>query len=48
MQRFLVFSALILTLAACASSAPKSQRSEFEDIPVPKGLSFDLDRSTII
>jgi hypothetical protein len=48
MQRLLVLSATVLALTACASTPPRAQRSEFEDIPVPKGLAVDLDRSTII
>ena len=48
MRRFLVLSVTALALTACASTPPKVQRSEFEDIPVPKGLSLDLNKSTII
>jgi len=48
MRRFLALTATVLTLAACASSPPRPQRSEFEDIPVPKGLILDLNKSTII
>ncbi len=48
MRRFLVLTAVLLTFAACASSPPRAQRSEFEDIPVPKGLTLDLNKSTII
>ena len=48
MRRFLVLSVTALALTACASTPPKVQRSEFEDIPVPKGLAVDLNRSTII
>jgi len=48
MRRFLVLSAIVVTLTACASSPPRPQRSEFEDITVPKGLSLDLNKSTII
>jgi len=39
--------ALVLT-TACATSASRPVRSEFEDIPVPKGLTYLEDRSTII
>ena len=46
MRRYVLLFVIALSLAACASS-PK-QRSEFEDIPVPKGLAVDLNRSTII
>jgi hypothetical protein len=38
----------VCTLSACASSPPRAQRSEFEDIPVPKGLELDWSRSTVI
>ena len=48
MRHLLVLSAVVLALTACASTPPKVQRSEFEDIPVPKGLAADLNRSTII
>jgi hypothetical protein len=44
-------SALALTLllvAGCASAPPRPPRSEFEDIPVPKGLVYQADRSTVI
>ena len=48
MRRLLVLSAVVVTLTACASSPPRPQRSELEDITVPKGLSLDLNKSTII
>src|SRR6266852_1242281 len=48
MRRLLIFIAIVCTLSACASSPPQGQRSEFEDIPVPKGLELDWSRSTII
>ena len=48
MRRLLALSVIVLTLTACASSPPRPQRSEFEDIPVPKGLTLDLNKSTII
>jgi hypothetical protein len=48
MRRALIVSVIMLTLTACASSPPRAQRSEFEDIPVPKGLTVDMDKSTII
>ncbi len=48
MRRLFVLTAIALALTACASSPPRPQRSEFEDIPVPRGLSLDLNKSTII
>ena len=40
--------AVSLLLAACASNPPRAVRSEFEDIPVPKGLTYQQDESTVI
>ena len=40
--------AIALLFVACASTPPRPVRSEFEDIPVPKGLTYEADRSTII
>ncbi|MET0485223.1 MAG: hypothetical protein ABW216_05965 [Candidatus Rokuibacteriota bacterium] len=37
-----------LLLTACATAPPRAARSEFEDIPVPKGLAYQQDESTII
>jgi hypothetical protein len=42
----IVFAGLLV--AACASTPTRSARSEFEDIPVPKGLDYVDSRSTII
>lgn len=39
---------VLVFVAGCASAPPKQVRSEFEDIPVPKGLSYQPDKSTII
>jgi hypothetical protein len=39
--------ALTVSLTACASAPPRAPRSEFEDIPVPKGLTFQADRSKV-
>jgi hypothetical protein len=46
-RRFVTIVAVSVLLAACAST-PTRVRSEFEDIPVPKGLDFVDDKSTII
>ena len=48
MRRYVLLSVIALSLAACASSPPKQARSEFEDIPVPSGLTLDWDKSTVI
>jgi hypothetical protein len=39
---------IMLTLTACASSSTQPPRTEFEDIPVPKGLALDWSKSTVI
>ena len=44
-----VAALLVLVFAAgCASAPPRAVRSEFEDIPVPKGLTYQPDKSTVI
>jgi hypothetical protein len=48
MRHLVIFMVLAFTLTACASSPPRAQRSEFEDVPVPRGLVLDWSRSTII
>ena len=49
-MRRVVVCALMLTLTACASSSgpARPQRSEFEDVPVPAGLTLESSRTTII
>src|SRR5881409_2303392 len=40
---------LVLALTAgCATASARPTRSEFEDIPVPKGLTYQASKSTII
>jgi hypothetical protein len=39
---------LVVVIAGCATFAPRAARSEFEDIPVPKGLAYLEGDSTII
>jgi hypothetical protein len=46
--RVLSIVAMSLIVVGCASNPPKTIRSEFEDIPVPRGLSYQQDKSTII
>ena len=51
MSRLLVLCLIALTVTSCAASsgAPRApQRSEFEDVPVPAGLTLDSSRTTII
>jgi hypothetical protein len=48
MRRLFVLMTVVLMLTGCASSPPRPARSEFEDIPVPRGLALDLNKSTII
>jgi hypothetical protein len=40
--------AVSMLLTACASNPSRPARVEFEDIPVPKGLSYQIDDSTVI
>ena len=47
-RRCALFSLIVLVAVGCASAPPRPVRSEFEDIPVPKGLTLDLDKTTII
>ncbi len=47
-RRVSVVVMIALLFVACASTPPRPVRSEFEDIPVPKGLTYEADRSTII
>src|SRR3989440_12341785 len=45
----IVSAFLVLAFAAgCATGSSRPVRSEFEDIPVPKGLTYQPDKSTII
>jgi hypothetical protein len=46
--RTIAAALLIVVLAGCATLSPKTARSEFEDIPVPKGLTYVEGDSTII
>jgi hypothetical protein len=50
-MKFMGVASLVLIgslVAGCASTAPRPPRSEFEDIPVPKGLTYQPDKSTVI
>lgn len=39
---------VVAVATGCASTPPKPVRSEFEDIPVPKGLTYQPEDSTVI
>jgi hypothetical protein len=47
-RRLTVLLLVALLLAACATTPSRPVRSEFADIPVPKGMTYVPDRSTII
>ena len=47
-QRLLSPMLALLLLGACATAPARPARSEFEDIPVPKGLTYLPGSSTII
>jgi hypothetical protein len=47
-QRTLAAFLVLAFTAGCATTSARSTRSEFEDIPVPKGLTYQASRSTII
>jgi hypothetical protein len=48
LHRVLAGALLVAAIAGCATLSPRAARSEFEDIPVPKGLSYVEGDSTII
>jgi hypothetical protein len=50
MSRLLVLCVIVLAVTSCSASSgsPRTQRSEFEDVPVPAGLTLDNSRTTII
>ena len=39
-RRVVVFVTLVFTLAACATNPPRPVKSQFEDIPVAKGMNY--------
>ena len=47
-KRALMVMGVVSLLTACATAPPRPVRTEFEDIPVPKGLVYLEDHSTII
>lgn len=48
MATFIAPMLAVILLAACASAPSRAVRSEFEDIPVPKGLDYQTSKSMII
>ena len=48
LKGFAAVAVTSLMLAACASTPPRATRTEFEDIPVPKGLAYQVEDSTVI
>jgi len=47
-QRTVVAFLVLALTAGCANTSSRPARSEFEDIPVPKGLTYQPSKSTII
>jgi hypothetical protein len=47
-QRAIILAALTIVLSACASNPPRPVKSQFEDIPVPKGMAYRPTDSTVI
>ena len=47
-QRTLAAFLLLALTAGCATTSSRATRSEFEDIPVPRGLTYQPSKSTII
>ena len=47
-MRHAIIVLVLLVLVGCASVPPRPVQSGFEDIPVPKGLEFKVEDSTII
>ena len=43
----LLVAVLMLITTACVSAPPRPVRSEFEDIPVPKGLEYQARKSKV-
>jgi len=47
-QRTIATFLVLALTAGCATTSSRPARSEFEDIPVPKGLTYQADKSTVI
>ncbi|HSE92503.1 MAG TPA: hypothetical protein VLF19_04285 [Methylomirabilota bacterium] len=48
MMKYMLAVVLVAGLLTGCATSSRTVRSEFEDIPVPKGLTYVEDRSTII
>ena len=48
LQRTVAAFLVLALMAGCATTSSRPARSEFEDIPVPKGLTYQPSESTII
>jgi hypothetical protein len=46
--RILAIAAVALAVSACASNPPRVVKSQFEDVPVAKGMSYRPGDSTVI
>lgn len=47
-MRYAMIAIVLVALVGCASTPPRPVQSGFEDVPVPRGLKFKADKSTII
>jgi hypothetical protein len=47
-QRIVAVFLVLAFAVGCATTANRTVRSEFEDIPVPKGLTYQPGKSTVI
>src|SRR5438093_8882122 len=47
-QRFLLVSLVVFVATGCVTTQSRPLRSEFEDIPVPKGLAYVDSQSVVI
>ena len=48
MRPMLAAVAIALALSGCASSSSRPVRTQFDDIPMPSGLTLDVDKTTVI
>jgi hypothetical protein len=48
LRRVTVLLVAVGLTTACATAPPRPPRSEFEDIPVPRPMTYQPDKSTVI